>query len=1440
MSLQASPTIELYRGEHEKVSAQARHQLSIPVQEIAGLFRDFLGLEAEDTLKVQVHPGAIALTRLGDRKTPLSAVVLTHSKEEGWTSKTCNVASVAQKVNGVCEELIKSVGNLPDAAIELSSVNKIAQKLAGYESLMQQSSQKIVQLRAKIQELRAEVQSLRQQLESAQKDNASLSDLVKDKDSQIAQLQLALVLAEQQRSEAVQAAELAQKHLEDQSHVLIDLGIGSDDGASLISVASADLQDITNDPQLIAIAQGELEGLFAQPNQALKDGASKLLFDLLDPQYANTPAIITAAYNTAFFLINHNPEALNSFKSQFEPGTLLYGKLRSWLILRNQNPLLGGEREKQDALCVALSSDLHTQLEDLALPIKFMRLKTDIADKENLSADEALFCRLLGVNLEAENLLVTDVRAYLGEDHDPTPLHALIQGLIGIKANLLENDFTDEGDKSADAEDSLYLPSLAENAPSSPFGAMDQLRALPQENHRVGDISWSVPKWKERRSKREHSLETTLASPIDDQAFANLIGSQRSERQIRYQSGPQGASDEAVSYLQQQAEFNAALLLHQGARSQFTNLQLLQVRTALKTRLEALTGLQCTNPQQLPDLFCTAIARGTLPPFLRRLASEGDGSEALTLMQLAYYHTALSHLNPAKPQFAAIAKDTDWDWLLGPQSTDFQHAAILESIVKALHNDGQLQGSVLSAHQVSWVSNIFSVLRGGKGNHIYDQAGNGKTVTARFAITLAKALIPQARELHLFSPFAHTEPGLVCHQYLPGQEQLRANGALSDGALVDEAHALSPDARITLTDAALSTEVEPLHMTATPIIPNYRTIDTRQEVLKELDRTAAQMEHKLTHLQQQIEAGAGNFLAAHRAQLTTKVGEFLPFLKAYSGHLPRARAQRLESALKKFPQEEAIAEILIALSILLMPHQITKSTAVSKIGDTIIYPLQHRHLALNRSEIVREGDLPLNHKWLKEVPQTPQGPLQCISKQKYQDAADQLLRFANDVLALRRALNLGVGASLPEEIVNKFPQQVVENIKESTKLSAECQAVRKKMSSLAEKSNRPLSRAEKEHRDYVFNLEHAENTAFESLDYQHADLTLFSPQTAVAAVNAAFKEEPESHVQLIFPGVCFTEANFVPLLTALDQAEKFQGRPIYYVYHDSHSPQGSPNYGKKLYFKTGMETPRPLAELNAEENAVVVMLYDTTNKQGGDFNGLSNASPGHEISQCLFYHLTDNMGTNPSDHTSKHDLYQAKRRCRGVSENPPIVTGSYPQVDAFLAAAGKRQVQIEKEWAARDAAFLISKKLLKLCLLVSDPRGFSEYQMQKREMRAKYDDDDGQDSPPLIATKDPRSALRIVSQKIPEIATVDLVHILKQKLTQMGPTKKPEDAFAALADGLEEQNPVDQMIKSALGAPKQDGSLWRVQKLQKEISLLIHQATNFGQQLGQQIVVVVD
>ncbi len=284
--------------------------------------------------------------------------------------------------------------------------------------------------------------------------------------------------------------------------------------------------------------------------------------------------------------------------------------------------------------------------------------------------------------------------------------------------------------------------------------------------------------------------------------------------------------------------------------------------------------------------------------------------------------------------------------------------------------------------------------------------------------------------------------------------------------------------------------------------------------------------------------------------------------------------------------------------------------------------------------------------WVRDCDR--RGPYYSMFKKYVELNARLLQSMIDDLSTLINALERRPA----EEVLLPFAtggglQDLVTRRDDLRQLDREIRGKIEKWSGLSDIEAREYERVESEKKRFVEAVRYEQMRNLTDLD-----------EIAAAAADQLAKSQ-EEYVQLIFPGVRFDAIDF-------GRFRRILGRdaPVHFVYQGSEGDRAA--------------------------NQKVVMLYDETNMQGGDFGPLSFAGE-HEIDQFVFFNTKGRSET-----LSENDLLQALGRRRGTSRLDPHVYGTQEGIGDFLAQAHRNQKRLEAEAALRDASIRIARKVHKL------------------------------------------------------------------------------------------------------------------------------------------------
>jgi hypothetical protein len=833
-----------------------------------------------------------------------------------------------------------------------------------------------------------------------------------------------------------------------------------------------------------------------------------------------------------------------------------------------------------------------------------------------------------------------ELRQKIG-DLSETQLLKFATDCMGNSKNRAERLFADdlrhqlrEMDKSAA---SLEVPGTSDK-----YTFERQLKENPQYTVAItSKLTANREAWRAARDTREKQLVEKIKSYRDIQTWQRILEKENPEPT----EPPTPPMLEPCSQAQLKELGNAE-----------------QIEGFLIERIARLTGLTMpSSPAEIHQCAARLISRaltGKMPAFIQRALEQHEGREALLLAQLVYMHTALKN---QRSGFSKSAQHGEWEWLTGHEPKEAARKLLL--LTNEFAEDRNFRGSVLTSDQVRWAKSLHSLYTKASGTHIYAEAGMGKTANAQFMMRLLPKMYIPARTVHYVSPFADTVEGMNCIQVtnFNADIQIRAQ-TLNDIVLIDEAHLFSFNARILLQKDNDVREVQPLYMTATPVIPNDDHRGFKIEQMKVFER-------QLTDIRKH--------LAEKNTQLTGKV-------KSAEWDSARAAYKTL--------QEQADTHADTYKVYLKLPQRPYLMKRIRELGEQIV---------AGENEKIQENIKDLRAKFA-EIDQhfaSKESSSKTNSVKKIPYPKD-LRSFKGAFEALAKQLQTPVDK-------NAVAPELRKEIAHLARLEAQISAKLEKW------ENEGLTRPPTENEVYIGNLPNLRKAQFNNMKYFQDKPYEFNGQAVAQQFKKLTKtDKPMDTIQLIFPGVLMDEEALQQLIghfaNVINNPSK---KPVRFVYQDSHSSPDKrfgqstiPVRGNKWVLELGTDSQMTAIPLNLflaskHEPGITVMIYDRTNLQGGDYAALSQASLEHPIDQFIFYNFSNVKEFNLAA-VSENDAYQAMRRSRGKTVLPRTrVIALDPTPQQFLEGLAKRQKMLESMWAAKYAAHKIARKLLKVLLL---------------------------------------------------------------------------------------------------------------------------------------------
>lgn len=1088
-----------------------------------------------------------------------------------------------------------------------------------------------------------------------------------------------------------------------------------------LKAASNPLHHIT--PELAAICRGNLEML-------LENAQAVPAITLLEALLQKAPEEAEAIYNLALFIAAVNPNKLRI-------NDPLYEKLREWILVRASNGELLSHKRLQ--LLLALGQTVNGIPKDLIDPIEvFEHLELLIKD---ISED-----------------YVGKTRELLAKT-DKTRAEVLFCALVKNELEKIQNAPELENPDNLDTTLSLFA----------------QLRDNPQFSNTIATTRAIGATWQDRRTARALTIHDCIQQCCNSTSLRDQVLSARPAGEVDNQTPIPKLDTRFVETLATRVSKGP---IPEGQRADVLD----KIEEEIYNTCKTLTHLEAGNPKQFARKFCQLFAEGKLPLAFWQILVQGDGQYALYLAHLVYYHEAIAHV---KPQFAGFASHHAWGWLTGGRLAPAEGAFRMQQLIQAFHDDRNFIGSAMVPKQVCWASHLADLMMRGKVSPIYSDAGSGKTSTAIFTMRLLQKVLPDIcrdKDVHLLSPFYSCVQGLYCHQLTNPNGtfyiDIASDTHLQDVVLVDEAHILDPNIKIVLRSPSGKTrEVEPLPMTATPVIPRDEYEAFRKQLHLRLKEKHAKLSCEYASLCERFEQTKAEVASKQISAITSNIQKNNLAFNQYINHLPLAQRKFFQQHLNNLNgnafTDNDIKMLIISMNWFLRAGEAGEHVYGTKDLDTLTKTI-------------------------------PKGfdPLQSLETDKFARAKKLFIQLDADLRNIQR-LRKGQEIVLSDELAEE---------------AAILGGMKKHLDDLQNKLNKWAHEdalpSTDDGDEILRTLPQKRHDKFKMIAYSQKTLSRFSPEKA-AELAAALPNPEQSVIQLIYPGVRFTSDNFEALIRQLYpvMAQKYPNKDLFFAYQDSHSADDKK--GKKLAVRLQNDNLvfAPLSHEFDQMTQAAVLLYDATNKQGGDFNSLSRVTDSLEIAQVVFYNLTDDPEANPLNYTSANDLYQALSRRRGISKVPAQVVGTAPQA-TFFNIVNRRQWDLEKAWGARNAAGRIAKKLLKAY-------GQKKIPQQMPDLRHRTLD--------VVHGK--------ISQELQGLGTVHLIDALRTALLKMPSQEATQpQAFKEYVESV----PLKALIEEVISQASQDDlkqivvipaadhiANWRLRKLQSEISCLMQSIVQY-------------
>lgn len=717
-----------------------------------------------------------------------------------------------------------------------------------------------------------------------------------------------------------------------------------------------------------------------------------------------------------------------------------------------------------------------------------------------------------------------------------------------------------------------------------------------------------------------------------------------------------------------------------------------RAETYIKTYLGRLGfEMSASGVENLAKYVCE---RGQFPPaimrYLTTTSSETSYSEPLAKM--FYLYSACS--SQYQERFKSVVSLEELDWLKAGRNSN-EASSVWLSFIK---NAGEI---AFTHEQAKWGREVAKAMDGRKADPINAPGGAGKTRTVQHFMKILSDIPPPKGKMIFVSPFAHEaklgDDGKIINAMIPAPT--RANeilinvGSMSQAdmgkakVVIDECHIIRPEMTVFLVNnqgkkMSVSTY---LQLTASPLTSGYDLIETLGESLASIQTEREELQRRLAAFSD-VNAEEKRKLVAIKAMFGKESEYIRTITKIAEVQGTTGTAKKgldtlvglLEKGTSTFDggvvvpavttsgyYEEVGAALKQVLGGWLTPGNKGSGILGNKLCleifiDPKLKPpeglnLDGRKVLLRRLELLAlDVDPALGSVYksqtteiirTKEAALKPLGSIEAAVDRRFLDEVDR--EHKNDPIIAKK------------EAIEKALKALDQQTQELSRLRKDCEESRSLETYKTTKSRREATLG--------------------AMKVVPSDLLSWSSQKEDCVVRA--KEALESvdqsyskRVQMIFPGLRFNRANLRDLTTGLGSSEKSR----VFIYHDSEP--GSATFGQNCCIKVpGNGDPISLEtykkELKREGNLEIsdilrsedqiIMLYDDTNKQGGDYDLFSQAIADQHapISQLIFLDIGED-GVNPREKLSSGDLYQAycrRRRNKEADDIPPPIVFSKPK-----------------------------------------------------------------------------------------------------------------------------------------------------------------------------------
>lgn len=705
-----------------------------------------------------------------------------------------------------------------------------------------------------------------------------------------------------------------------------------------------------------------------------------------------------------------------------------------------------------------------------------------------------------------------------------------------------------------------------------------------------------------------------------------------------------------------------------------------EVKGAIKTYLSRL-GFEISD-EGVDDLVKYIRDKGQFPPAITNYLSnpEGNGSSYQEpLARMLYIYTSCSA--PHSKRFDSVASLRELNWLLGEDSSGDEKSKILLLFIKGV------KGIAFTHKQALWGSQVADVMDGRITDPINAPGGAGKTRTVRDFMKLLSDIKDSADPMIFISPFAQEAEGeKIINKMIPeptGRNEIFISmGDMSleqmkkAKVVIDECHIIRPEMDIFLVnDGGEKVPVSKyLQLTASPLTVGYNLTGaighSLEAIQAEKSRLSALLdslgafdekkERKIIAIREIFESGDDvvklQAAAALHPPVLARLEAWLVDYSSFNAAPSDAVWVKLENDLKNVLGGLLVDDFSGAkgatstgsgilgntFCVNFFPTQVGIAGKTGKTERDVLRRLERLAFELDpvKGGPYKDSTTTIDRKHApKAVVSVRIDDISTRVDRTYLKHIEQKC-LANPKVAKSRDITRAIEALDREEEALRLLHQKCEQLR-SLEIYKETKQRREK--------------------------------ALTDMEVRPSDLLNWGEEGCIGAVRGALsgvEREHSKRVQMIFPGLRFNENILVQLTQELRPDE---GNRVF-IYHDSET--GSEHYGEDrciIVSSWGQSSTISLEEYQSQISQrdrmitfddigrctdQIIMLYDDTNKQGGDFGIFSQANLDERatISQLLFLNI-GKEGVDPATKLSSGDLYQSycrRRRNKDADDIPPL------------------------------------------------------------------------------------------------------------------------------------------------------------------------------------------